>query len=525
MSFRGEQLNKNNGVTYIYEARSIWNPNKQRSEQKRIYIGKKDPETGELIPNKTYHKLYGDEATNDDSAPDEAHAKPFEVMSSHDYGNIAIMQHAADDTGLTDTLKECFPDKWEDILACAMHCCSENEPLYLCKPWAENSYGTAAPASQRIAELLRKLDEDSRMVFYRKWVALRTEREYLALDITSISSWSELIDFVEPGYNRDHEQLPQINLAMLFGEDSKIPVFPRVYPGSIHDVSTLAGLATFIKQIKLDQMHFVMDKGFYSLKGITPFLENYTKFAIGVPFSVDKAKELVDLNRDTIDSADNAIMIGDSIYYAVTHTEMLKNRRVYYHVYYDEQKHTGDRKHLMQKVLSYENQLQEGILKVSDPVAKHYFTFQKTKDGSYNIHRRTDVIEAEKKYAGYFVILTNHYKDPQQVLEIYRNKDVVEKSFNNLKNDLDLERLRIHTDEAMQGRIFIGFISLILMSYIREKMRIHDMYSKYTYKELMAELKKLKVIIFKGGKKLLTEVSKSQKLIFDAMEMKVPSLS
>lgn len=150
--------------------------------------------------------------------------------------------------------------------------------------------------------------------------------------ITSISSWSELIDFVEPGYNRDHERLPQINLAMLFVEDSKLPVFPRVYPGSVHDVSTLAGMATFIKQIKLDQMHFVMDKGFYSLKGITPFLENYTKFAIGVPFSVDKAKELVDLDRNIIDSVDNAIIIGDSIYYAVTHTEMLKNRRVYYHV-------------------------------------------------------------------------------------------------------------------------------------------------------------------------------------------------
>ncbi len=87
-------------------------------------------------------------------------------------------------------------------------------------------------------------------------------------------------------------------------------------------------------------MHFVMDKGFYSLKGITPFLEKYTKFAIGVPFSVDKTKELVDLDRDNIGSADNAIMIGDSIYYAVTHTEMLANRRVYYHVYYDEQRHT-----------------------------------------------------------------------------------------------------------------------------------------------------------------------------------------
>ncbi len=115
---------------------------------------------------------------------------------------------------------------------------------------------------------------------------------------------------------------------MLFGEDSRLPVFPRVYSGSTHDVSTLAGMATFINQIKLDQMHFVMDKGFYSLKGITPFLEDYTKFAIGVPFLVDKSKELVDLDCDIIDSADNAIMIGNSIYYVVTHTEMLKNRRV-----------------------------------------------------------------------------------------------------------------------------------------------------------------------------------------------------
>lgn len=43
MSFRGEQLNKRNGITYIYEATSVWNDAKQRSEQKRIYIGKRIP--------------------------------------------------------------------------------------------------------------------------------------------------------------------------------------------------------------------------------------------------------------------------------------------------------------------------------------------------------------------------------------------------------------------------------------------------------------------------------------------------
>lgn len=101
------------------------------------------------------------------------------------------------------------------------------------------------------------------MLFYKKWAALRAEKEYLALDITSILSWSELIRHVELGYNRDHEQLSQINLAMLLGEDSKLLVFSRVYPSSVKDVSNLLGRTAFIEKIKLEQMHFVMDKGFY----------------------------------------------------------------------------------------------------------------------------------------------------------------------------------------------------------------------------------------------------------------------
>lgn len=51
MELRGEQIGKN-GVIYIFDATSVWNAAKQRSEQKRIYIGKKDHETGKLIPNK-----------------------------------------------------------------------------------------------------------------------------------------------------------------------------------------------------------------------------------------------------------------------------------------------------------------------------------------------------------------------------------------------------------------------------------------------------------------------------------------
>ena len=43
------------------------------------------------------------------------------------------------------------------------------------------------------------------------------------------------------------------------------------------------------------------------------------------------------------------------------------------------------------------------------------------------------------------MLATNDIKDPVEALEIYRMKDTVEKHFDDLKNDLDMKRLRIHS--------------------------------------------------------------------------------
>lgn len=100
---------------------------------------------------------------------------------------------------------------------------------------------------------------------------------------------------------------------MLFGEDSRLPVFARIYPGSVKDVSTLVGMVAFLEQRQLKQMHFVMNKGFYSARGVGVLLEKYINFVIGVPFSTGMAKEAVRENITTIISPANAIEV-DGIY-------------------------------------------------------------------------------------------------------------------------------------------------------------------------------------------------------------------
>jgi transposase len=53
------------------------------------------------------------------------------------------------------------------------------------------------------------------------------------------------------------------------------------------------------------------------------------------------------------------------------------------------------------------------------------------------------------------------------LLEVYRKRDIVENCFDDLKNILDMKRLRIHSSATMDSRLFIQFIALILISRIR----------------------------------------------------------
>jgi transposase len=101
------------------------------------------------------------------------------------------------------------------------------------------------------------------MDFYSNWSNYRLKEEYLVLGVTSTSSYSELIDDVEFGYNRDNEKLEQINVCMLMGEISMLPIFVMNYQGSLNDVKTLTITINILSSsTKCKEFSLVMDKGF-----------------------------------------------------------------------------------------------------------------------------------------------------------------------------------------------------------------------------------------------------------------------
>ncbi len=111
----------------------------------------------------------------------------------------------------------------------------------------------------------------------------------------------------------------------------------------------------------------------------------------------------------------------------------------------------------------------------------------------YTVNIREDVIKKELAYAGWLVLVSNHVKDKQEAIDIYRDKDVVEKGFDRYKNCLDLNRFRVHGDNSMHNKSFVGLIALILMSAIHIVMKDQDMYRDRTMKQLIRTLDKQKL--------------------------------
>jgi transposase len=128
------------------------------------------------------------------------------------------------------------------------------------------------------------------------------ENEFLACDITSISSYSNLIGEVEYGYNRDHDKLKQINLCLLFEETSGLPTISIKYHGSLNDVKTLYHTVELFTALNPYKFKLVTDKGFYSESNINYFLQPKLKipFIISVPAKLDYFKQIVENNQDNL---------------------------------------------------------------------------------------------------------------------------------------------------------------------------------------------------------------------------------
>jgi transposase len=530
------QTSKQTGITYAYESTAYWDKEKRQSRAKRRCIGKVDPETKEIIQTRKRIPVEAIEKSNEKS---QRGPIPATNEFRGFYGATYLFDSIGEKLGITADLRKCFPDVYKPILSTAYYLILEDRnPLSRFPRWAathKHPYGKEIP-SQRSSELFASIPEEAKNQFFRLQGKRRVEKEYWVYDTTSISSYSKALSQVRYGNNKDGEALPQINLALLFGEESNLPFYYRKLAGNIPDVKTVKGLLADIDFFGYDKIKLVMDRGFYSEGNINELYRNHLKFLIAAKTSLKFVKTELDKVRDSIrtwtkySQKYDLYACSSKIDWSYTQERPYKGdtlqekRRMYIHIYFNSEKALEDEKNLNLMLCKLQSELESGRRNPEhERQYAQYFDVKTTPARGTKAIARQEAIAERKKNYGYFVLLSNEIKDSIEALEIYRNKDLVEKAFGNLKERLSFSRPAVSSEQSLDGKLFVEFVALIYLSYIKKKMQEKELFKKFTMQGLLDEFDVIECFERPGHALRVGEMTKRQRELYEAMEITPPT--
>jgi len=444
------QKDKRSGITYAYESVSYWDKEKKQSRAKRTLIGRLDEQNGKIVPTdgRGRKKKDGQLPANPGPVPVTKTARLF-------YGATYLLDAIGEKLGITEDLKKCFPKTFKQILSIAYYLILEDKnPLYRFEKWGtlhKHPYGENI-TSQRSSELFASITEEGKNEFFRLQGRRRMENEFWAYDITSISSCSEYLRQIQYGKNEEDDRLPQLNLALVFGETSCLPFYYRKLAGNIPDVKTVKTLLAELDILGYSKVKLVMDRGFYSEENLNALFREHVKFLIAGRMS-----------------------------------------------------------------LSF---IQQNL----EPLYEQFRSYDHFND-KYELYCHT--VQTEWNYRQYRPYKGDTVSEPRRIyVHYYHNIDRAaeeEKAFGNLKERLNMRRTLVSSEQSLEGKLFVEFIALIYLSYVKKRMQDTGMFKDYTLQSALDKLDVIECFEHPGQRLLVGEILEKQRKIYEAMDIQAPT--
>jgi len=518
------QKDKRSGITYAYESVSRWDKEKKQSRAKRTLIGRLDEESGEIVPTDGRGRK-----NRDEQLPSKPGPVPAKRTARLFCGATRLLDAIGEKLGIAEDLKKCFPMTFKQILSVAYYLILEDKnPLYRFEKWSvlhKHPCGENI-TSQRSSELFASITEEAKYDFFRLQGKRRMENEFWAYDITSVSSYSECLGQVQYGNNKEDDRLPQLNLAMVFGEISGLPFYYRKLAGNIPDVKTVKTLLAELDVLGYSKVKLVMDRGFYSEDNINALFKEHVKFLIAGRMSLSFIQQNLEPLYERFRSYDH---FNDKyeLYCHTVQTEwnykqhrpykgdtVSEPRRIYVHYYYNIDKAAEEEKAFDRRLIALKSELESGKrVPEHETSYRRFFEIATTSKRGVKVVVKAEAVAKAKRWFGFFALLSNETMDASTALELYRNKDLVEKAFGNLKERLNMRRTLVSSEQSLEGKLFVEFIALIYLSYIKKRIQDSGLFKDYTLQSALDKLDVIECFESPGQKPVVGEILEKQRNI------------
>ena len=442
---KGTELRYINGRYYLYEVSSKWNRDKKRS----VKI------TGKLLGKITR----ADGFTESDKARLRKQQIRFEGIQVKEYGIAAVIESLFSDT--VSALKEFFPAHWQRLIALAYGRLVHRSPLknmafhysgsYLCEQYPNQNL-----SSQSLSHFLRELGQDrNRIVQFCQ--SFKVSGDCILFDGTDIFSDSRQMEFPKFSKSKFGTYDDMINLMCIFSVHQQSPVYYRLLPGNIKDVSAfkLCLLESGIKDVTV-----IIDRGFASMDNIEALENEELKFII--PLRRDSS--LIDYQK--LKSGDKRQFDGYFNYEGrfIWYYSVIVDEKKSVTVFLDEELHNREEKDYLNRIES------------------------KTENCSMEKFH-------EKQHTfGTISIISNTGKSPCETYSQYKIRGQIETMIDALKNIVDADRTYMQNQTALEGWMFINLIALKWYYSILNLLKKHELNKKYTPADFLLFLSEMKMV-------------------------------
>ncbi|MDR1164472.1 MAG: hypothetical protein LBO66_01120 [Deltaproteobacteria bacterium] len=134
---------------------------------------------------------------------------------------------------------------------------------------------------------------------------------------------------------------------------------------------------------------------------------------------------------------------------------------------------------------------------------------------------KTDSFNQKLTNSAWFIFLGDKIKNTEEALSIYRMRDIIEKEYQDYKTRLDFERPRMGNIKVYQSKSFIGFLSLIVFSKIREILSNNQLFKSCATDEALLKLNVIR-IHKENNKSYISSLTSTQKKLFDCFNCPYP---
>jgi len=494
---------------YVYKHVEYFRDSKGKPRNKSKSIGKFDADTGKMFPNNNYFNLYH----VDPDMPD---------ISVWDYGYSYLVLKSCQDMGLYSSLVDAFGEqRTMDIIVMASYIIREGNAMDGIDDWLVRNYFpnyNRLLTSQSTSKIFADLSVGQVNDFFVAWIKAAMGVGTVCYDVTSISSYAQQMASIERGYNRDNENLAQFNLGMFCDETTKTPLYYNRYNGSLTDKTNLSYVLANARAVGINRIKMVVDGGFSGSECLNSLHGMCDSFIVGMAPHLTESQNILASHGDNITNYANELNIPYT--YCVPVATTLAGIPGKALLYFDARNHIN----LCNELSEHINRLKAELAALKRyPKSKlkryePYFTITKhDNDSGFDYSVDADKVDNIRKRKGYFLLFTTDLEStPEDTLYHYRAKDAIEKLFDQIKCDMDGNRIRTHNEQTTDGKVFVTFVACIIRSYLLQKLNQYLTNNSTSLKKVFSQLSNIAIISTAKGLRFTKALTKKQKLILNS---------